>query len=326
MFTIGRKNWAKISAIEGIKYMEFRKYEKIHRLGKEETDGILDGPVVVQEKIDGANTSIYAEPTGHGFIIQCCSRNRILGSEDFNGFVGYVRSNLAFLKLFVDHPQWRLYGEWLVKHTIQYKETAYRQWYLFDIFDEETEEYLSDEIVHQVALEFGLNEPHNFGVFKIKTKPELDALMKLVGQSTLGEKGEGIVIKRPGFRNQFGDHCYAKLVHEGFMEDNAVTFGGNNKFSPDYWEIYVVNKFMTLARVQKVLNKIQPEINERLDMKHIPRVCSTSFHDLITEEAWWIAQNVQKLDFKNLQRIAYKKAKQIFVDILNDSISVADQR
>ena len=39
--------------------MEYKAYPKIHRLGKEETDGILDHEFVVQEKIDGANISIF---------------------------------------------------------------------------------------------------------------------------------------------------------------------------------------------------------------------------------------------------------------------------
>lgn len=32
--------------------MKFKSYPKIHRLGKEETDGILDAPFTLQEKID----------------------------------------------------------------------------------------------------------------------------------------------------------------------------------------------------------------------------------------------------------------------------------
>lgn len=37
---------------------DFKPYFKIHRLGKEETEGILIGECHVEEKIDGANTSI----------------------------------------------------------------------------------------------------------------------------------------------------------------------------------------------------------------------------------------------------------------------------
>lgn len=49
--------------------MEFKTYPKIHRLGKEETDGMLDALekddiIVVQEKIDGANTSIWLDKDG----------------------------------------------------------------------------------------------------------------------------------------------------------------------------------------------------------------------------------------------------------------------
>ena len=39
----------------------FKKYRKIHRLGAEENEGILVGKVMIQEKIDGANTSIWLE-------------------------------------------------------------------------------------------------------------------------------------------------------------------------------------------------------------------------------------------------------------------------
>ena len=36
------------------KESSFRSYGKIHRLGKEETEGILQGFCHVQEKVDGA--------------------------------------------------------------------------------------------------------------------------------------------------------------------------------------------------------------------------------------------------------------------------------
>ena len=39
--------------------MQFLTYKKIHRLGVDETDGILIGKVYVQEKVDGANVQIW---------------------------------------------------------------------------------------------------------------------------------------------------------------------------------------------------------------------------------------------------------------------------
>ena len=39
--------------------MQFRKYKKIYRLGKDETIGILKGTVNITEKLDGANVSVW---------------------------------------------------------------------------------------------------------------------------------------------------------------------------------------------------------------------------------------------------------------------------
>ena len=116
------------------------------------------------------------------------------------------------------------------------------------------------------------------------------------------------------------------MVSEKFKEENAVTFGGNNKHSETYWEVYITNKYVTLGRVQKVMNKIQPEIDEKLDMKHIPRICGTVYHDVLTEEIWDIAKKAKRINFDALKRIIYKKAKQVYVDILNGSVSVADKK
>ena len=127
------------------------------------------------------------------------------------------------------------------------------------------------------------------------------------------------------FRDKYGNHNYAKIVSEEFKEDNGVTFGGNNKHSDTYWEMYVCNKYITVSRVTKIMNKIQPMIDKKLDMEHIPRICGSVYHDMITEEAWEIANKVAKLDFNSLKRVCNKKIRQVYVDILNNNISVADK-
>lgn len=299
----------------------FKKYPKIHRLGKEETEGILDGLCHVEEKIDGANASIWMDKRGE---ITCGSRNREL-SEGFNGLVDWVKNSEELKRLFSVYPDWRLYGEWLVPHTIQYNEMSYRKFYLFDVTvakdGEDAEEFMQKDVVRNIAEEFGLNTPEYYGTFKF---PKVEELMDLVGKSVLGEKGEGVVIKNPDFRDAFGNHNYAKIVSEQFKEDNGITFGGNNKYSDTYWEMYIVNKYMTLARIEKVMNKLQPMIDEKLDLKHIPRVANTAYHDLLTEEIWEISKKVGEVDFRALKRVATKKAVQIYKDKLRGHESVAD--
>lgn len=305
----------------------FKKYPKIHRLGKEETDGILEGVVHIEEKIDGANVSIWCE---NGEIM-CASRSQRI-TEGFNGFVDYVKKHPTLPTLFERYPNLRLYGEWLVRHTIAYSETAYKQFYLFDVTTrtdetdadpEAREEFWPKIAVHQLAKDYNLKTPEYHGEFHNPTKEDIN---NFVGKSTLGDKGEGVVLKNPLFRDKFGNHNYAKIVTESFKEDNGVTFGGNNKHSDSYWEMYVVNKYMTLARIEKIMNKIQPLIDKRLDLEHIPRISNTAYHDMLTEEIWEIAGKVQAINFATLKRVAMKKAVQIYKDVITGDISVADRQ
>lgn len=305
--------------IEEKSISDFRSYGKIHRLGKEETEGILKGNCYVQEKVDGANVSIWIDEKGE---MKMGSRTRVLGNEEFNGFVPYSKKHEGIKKILADHPKWRLYLEWLVRHTIAYKETAYKKAYLFDIFDQETKKYLPHDEVLSLAKQYEIETVPFHGKFE---NPTVEQLTSFVGKTEFGDRGEGVVIKNLDFVNTFGDNAFAKIVTESFKEDNGIMFGGNNKHSDTYYEMYVVNKYMTLPRVKKIMDKLQPVINEKLDLKHIPRITGTVYHDMWEEEGFAIAESIPTLKFKDLRRIAYKKIIQMYKDILSNDISVVDK-
>lgn len=297
--------------------MEFKAYPKIHRLGKDETEGILDAPITVQEKIDGANISIWLGSDG---LVHCGSRTREL-TEGFNGFVDAVKANPLIKEYLTSFPTHRLYGEWLVKHTITYPDAAYKKIYLYDIYVQDFENFVPQLVVETTARALKLEYPHIFATNQVLTE---DKIQEMVGKSAIGPTGEGVVIKQEHFINKFGDHAYAKVVHQNFKEHNAIVFGGNNKHSETYWEMYIVNKYCTVARVQKIMNKIQPTIDRKLHMEQTSQVANTCYHDLITEEAWEIAKKVPAINYKALQRLCMKKFIQIYHDILNNSLSIAD--
>lgn len=299
--------------------MSYKTYPKIHRLGKEETEGILEHEVVVQEKVDGANISIFE----HEGQIRCGTRTRMLPlDESFNGFQEAVRANDKLVRFFETEPDKILYGEWLVKHTITYPDEAYRKIYLFDIYDKTEGTWLVQKKVQKWAEKLGLEYPHIFATGKVTE----DEIKDFVGKSAIAPAGEGVVLKAKDFVNKFGDHSYAKMVHEKFKESNAIVFGGNNKHSESYWEMYVVNKYCTVARVQKIMQKLQAETDHRLDMKETPQVAGSCYHDMITEEIWEIVKKVPKLDFKKLQLLCNRKHIQIYHDILNNTLSIADHK
>lgn len=298
---------------------EYKKYPKIHRLGKEETDGILEETFIVQEKVDGANISIFWLDGE----VRCGTRTRMLpndGSESFNGFVGAVAGNPKIAAFLEANQDLILYGEWLVKHTITYPDEAYRKIYLFDIFSKTDGLWFAQESVKEVAETLDIEYPHIFATGKLTE----EQIKEFVGKSHIAPAGEGVVLKAHGWKNKFGDHVYAKVVHQKFKESNAIVFGGNNKYSDTYWEMYVVNKYATVGRVQKIIQKIEPELDHRIDFIDTPRVAQTCYHDMITEEIWEIQGKVLALDFKKLRTLANKKFVQIFHDILNNTLSIAD--
>lgn len=311
------------------------KYPKIKRLGDEDNDGILLGTVHVQEKIDGANVSIWLEDGE----VKCGSRTRIL-EGGFNGFVDYVKAHEGINKLLAQNPLWRLYGEWLVRHTVHYNETAYKQFYLFDIFDmpdefvasesEEEQEaercivrqgrWLALENVYSAAESFGILTPKLFATLE---NPSPDEVEKFAGESDLGAKGEGVVLRNPDFINKWGDRNLAKVVTQEFKEDSAIVFGGNNKHSETYFEMKMVNQCMTIARIKKIMSKLQSENEKRLGAEQTGRIIQTAYHDMFEEEMWNFVKKHSPIDFRNLQKLACRKAARIYHDILNGHESVA---
>lgn len=304
--------------------MEFKKYPKIQALHKEECDGILSGTCYIQEKVDGANASIWL---GDDSEIHYGSRSRdlYLDNDNFNGFGTWIEENREKLvNFFNEYPQYRLYGEWLVRHTIGYNELSYKKFYLFDIENEDGE-MMPINVVHTLADKFSIPKVELFAVIG---NPTLEDIKAHAGKSTLGSKGEGVVVKNFSFVNKFGDPQHGKYVTQEFKEDNAVIFGGNNKSSETYNEMYYVNQFMNLARVTKIFHKLESS-EGRLDMKHIPQIMGMCYHDLITEEAWVIAKEMAKshkfFDFKAFQDLCNKKSKSIFIELLTGDVSVANK-
>lgn len=303
--------------------MNFKPYNKIHALHKEECEGILEGTCYIQEKVDGANASIWLGDDGE---IHYGSRSRDLfvANDNFNGFGDWVREHEGIKSFFENNPYTRLNGEWLVRHTIGYRETSYRKFYLFDM--EELDGIIVNfDTMYALANLYDIPTVYIHGKFE---NPTLELIKSFAGQSILGEKGEGVVIKNLDFRNKFGDINFGKYVTQEFKEDNGVTFGGNNKFSDTYEEMYFVNKLVTLPRVEKTTHKLE-SMEGRLSEKHIPKVMGMVFYDVITEEANDMANHLAKsgsdFNFKKFKELCNKKSKSIFMELLTGDVSVANK-
>lgn len=93
-------------------------------LSVDEVRGLLDGPVVVEEKLDGANVVLWLD----GYEVRCATRGG-QGAIDRAGQLGPLRAWVAehgdALRQLLDPPTTALYGEWLLlTHTVAYDHLA----------------------------------------------------------------------------------------------------------------------------------------------------------------------------------------------------------
>lgn len=317
----------------------FHNYSKVERLEKEECDGILNGSCYIFEKIDGASTQIYLDTETREIAFG--SRNRVLGIGDnlisgdsFRGFANWVKeNNVALSKFFHIHPDFILYGEWLIKHSIQYSPTAYNKFYVFDIYDSVNQKYIGIESHRswQDLINLGIDFiPYDYWL----ENPTIDKLNEMLAlPSFCGAKyREGIVIKNYNFINKYGRQPYAKLLHETFKEVKSV----KKIIDPSAIELAIQTRYVTAARVEKICNKIKmskPYVEvvgdvhctkyHRLEMKDIPQVINMVWYDIITEDMNDILKRLKDptINFKLLKKLVFDRAKEYFIESLQRGVS-----
>lgn len=173
---------------------------------------------VVQEKLDGSNASFTYN---NGELEVFSRRTKLDEGNTLNGFYGWVHENInKELSNFLEN--YIIFGEWLVKHKVEYKDEFYKDFYVFDIFDKKREVYLRPQNVMNIAEEFNLNHVDCLMiVYPSNYLKELDVqeILELAGKSNMTVRpnsGEGIVIKYLDGKQE-GEEYY-KIVTKEFKE------------------------------------------------------------------------------------------------------------
>lgn len=294
---------------------EFVKYQHLERIGTDETEGILDGIVHVFYKIDGTNGSMWWCP--ENACIRYGSRNRELTYESDNaGFMNETSKDPKYYEFFCRYPNLRLYGEWLVPHSLKtYRDNAWRQFYIFDVYDNTTETILTYEEYKQYLDEFDLNYIPPIMIIKKPTLENLyDALDKCGTFLVEDGKGlgEGLVVKNYNYCNKYGRQTWAKLITNEFKEKHHKEMGAPLVNGSKLVEESIVDNYVTPDFVLKEQAKI---INELGDWKsqYIPRLLGVVFYELIKEELWNILKefNQPRIDFRLLNKLSINKIKEV---------------
>ena len=293
----------------------FRKYDHLERLGHRDVEGILNGKCYVFPKIDGTNGSVWSDELGQ---IWCASRNRVLTKEtDNHGFHAWVNGESGGaikLRVMAQADSSRVfYGEWLVPHTIKsYRDENWRRFWIFDVYDRDIGKYLDYEECCAVVEFYDVDHiPPACTV----TDPSEEQLRDMLDHNVFlmqeGSIGEGVVIKNYSWINLYDRQPWAKLVRNEFKEKNAAEFGHGERKGRLQKEIEIADAVVTEALCRKELAKIEASIEGSLETNRktvIPRILSTVYRCVITEELWDQLKKHRNptLDFKALNgRVVY---------------------
>ena len=196
-----------------------KRYVDIQRLKDKYAMAFKEGEhIVCQEKLDGSNGQILFDAET-GTLKAFSRRNELNQNNTLQGFYDFVQTLDASIVSAALTSRYILFGEWAVKHTIRYPEDKMKQFYVFDVFDTETEQYMPWDFTKQIAEFIGLKTVPLFydGPFI-----SWEHIYSFVGKTEMGGEptGEGVVIKsQDRLDNKFsGTPAYVKIVAKEFSE------------------------------------------------------------------------------------------------------------
>lgn len=291
--------------------MEFKKYQHVERFGTIETAGIENGMCYVFPKIDGTNASLWWNDG-----LKAGSRNRELSlNYDNAGFMAWAINEPSFRDLFREYPQLRLYGEWLVPHTLKtYHECAWRNFYVFDVMS--GDEYLRYDDYSKILSTHGIE--YIPPICKVENPTYERLIAQLEKNDYLIEDGkgagEGIVIKNYDYRNKFGRIVWAKIVANEFKAKHRKK-GVTELKEAKIIEQEIAEKFITKSLVEKEFAKINAEAG--WSSKFIPRLLSIVFYCLVKEESWNFIKEFKNptIDFKRLSFFTNNRIKELMPEL-----------
>lgn len=298
----------------------FKKYPHLERFGADEVQDIDQGICYIFPKIDGTNASLWMEDG----VLKAGSRNRELALDDDNaGFFEAVSKDERYLNFFKDNPNIRLFGEWLVPHSLKtYRPDAWKKFYIFDAAGMNADADNFSFIDYDIYKPFlDVHKLDYIPALCTVTNPRLETLQNLLEENIFliedGKGfGEGIVIKNYRYANKFGRQTWAKIIRNEFKDVHAKSFNLTTIEQQKLHEEEIAKEFVTTSLVTKTYSKILTE-REGWQSKYIPQLLNTVFYELIREETWNFIKkhNFPRLDFKLLKRCTETQTKALLPSV-----------
>lgn len=301
--------------------MVFEKYQHVERWNHQECDGLLDGICYVFPKLDGTNASVWATQNQFDVTLHFGSRNRELSLDNDNaGFMNAMHKDKRLIEFFQGWSDVRLYGEWLVPHSLKtYRDDAWKKFYVFD--------FLRDGVVRDYETYKDILSDYDIDVIPpiaVIKNPTPEDLLKLHDKNVYliqeGKGiGEGLVVKNYEFVNKYGRQVWGKMVTNEFKFLNHQTMGAPLINGSLLVEEQIVENFCTEAFIEKEKAKIiishskYPDALVDFNNKMIPELLGRVWYEFLKEETTEFVKKYKnpKINFGLLQGLIFKKVKRV---------------
>ena len=289
--------------------MTFVKYQHVEHINSDVVEGLTDGICYIFPKMDGMNASAYVEDGK----IRCASRNQPL--DDNHPFSKYCTNHEGIVKMFTDHPELRVFGEWMIPHTVRtYTPDVWNNWYVFDVcvadhqftdgddrLVDEGHYYLPYTKYKDILDRYGIRY---LAPLEVIDHPTMEQIADIVNNKNTvyiepgGGCGEGVVVKNYDYKNRFGRTIWGKRINAAFRVERTKKCSYNQ--DSHTLEEDIARKAVTPELVLKEYHKIA----ENGDDVHPAKLLSIVWYNFITECLWdELKRNHNPvLDFKLLRR------------------------
>lgn len=301
----------------------FRKFEHVERLGKINTEGILEGKCYISFKLDGTNSSVWVDENGN---ICAGSRNRELNiNKDNAGFCNWVNSNdeeaVAIRTFLQENPCYVVYGEFLgnkggkfVGSIKNYNPDALGKLWIFDIYNKDTHRYSNPIAFIEMLSDYNLSQ---YCIPQIEVMNPTEEYIEELAKNNhflLPEDkvGEGVVIRNMDFINKYGHYTIGKFVLDEFKQEKSkpkkqkVTA---ENIEQDIVDAYVLDSELSKSKAKVCVIMDIAEFDTR-NGQCIGRMMNLVFNDLLEECKNW-AKDFRNptVDFAKLKRACDTKVR-----------------
>lgn len=277
--------------------VEFSKYPKVPSV---KHYPLPPGPLVIQEKLDGANSGIEYAVDGMSLIVH--SRTRALARvtaesvellvSDLGNFMDLIKYvHLYFPKIHPLMTHYRiahLYGEWLIRHTLSYPDDMWRKFYVFDVVDYDSGHSYDPYEMEAELVAAGLEIVRSQRISPPDPGTALQMVERQAAEWSKERRIEGVVVKSyaleaTGERDSWGQRFCYKYVLPEFREDHK-----KNPMFPDAPEALTTEQrlaaFMPERSVEKVYQKVC-DARGGWKPQHFPMLLGMAWQEFMEEHA-----------------------------------------